>query len=192
MCCFPPQTLAQTTMEAERIALRYNFSKLLESGCILSDLFSSDQLSNHQFEDTHSKRELLAGKLHRIASRGQLLAVEVTLWDLANENGCDKISPIDNELSRIHETKVHTLSDSALHLGTGSPSMPDLRFTQMRKERLEHCRNTAKSIDGTTLHLVFHTLPGQQQTRSQHRRLDTKRSRRRWTTIHSNLSALSE
>ena len=176
-------------MEAERIDLGFYFSKLLESGCSLSDLFFSDQLSNHQFEDIHSKRELLAGKLHRIASRGQPLAVGVTLWDLANENGCEKISPIDNELWRIHEAKVHTLSDSALHLGKGSP---DLRFTQMWKERLEHCRKIAKSIDGTTLDFVFHTLPGQQQTRSQHRRLDT-RPRRRWTTTHSrNLSALSE
>ena len=175
-------------METERSDLGYIFSKLLESGCSLSDLFSSDQLSNHQFEDTHSKRELLAGKLHRIARR----AVEVTLWGLANENGCEKVSPIDNELSKIHEAKVHTLSDSALHPGKGSPSMSDPRFAQMWKERLEHCRNTAKSIDGTTLHFVFHTLPGQQTNEITTSTTGYKKAKEKMDNDHSNLSALSE
>ena len=80
---FCPKRLRKQRWRQSALTWDSIFSNLLESGCSLSDLFSSDQLSNnHQFEDIHSKRELLAGKLHRIASRGQPLAVGVTLWEL--------------------------------------------------------------------------------------------------------------
>ena len=80
-------------MEAERIDNIWdaNFSNMLESGCTLSDTFSLDPSGNHQFQDTHSKIELFARMLHRMASRGQPLAVGVTLCDLAKEMGCEKI-----------------------------------------------------------------------------------------------------
>ena len=132
-----------------------NFSNLLESGCTLSDTFSSDRSGNHQFEDTHSKIELFAGMLHRMASRGQPPAVGVTLCDLAKEMGCEKNSPIDIEWSRIHEAKVYIFSHSAPRLGKGSPSMPDLRFAQMWKERLEHYRNISKRIEWNDTSIVF-------------------------------------
>ena len=144
-------------MEAERIDNIWdtNFSNMLESGCTQSDICSSGQSGNHQFQDTHGKIELFARMLHRMASRGQPLAVGVTLCDLAKEMGCEKNSPIDIEWSRIHEAKVHIFSHSAPRPGKGSPSMPDLRFAQMWKERLEHYRNIAKRIEWKDTSIVF-------------------------------------
>ena len=112
--CFLPKS---SIIEARRLDKMSdtNFSNLLESGCTQSDIFSSGQSGNHQFQDTHGKIELFAGMLHRMASRGQPLAVGVTLCDLAKEMGCEKNSPTDIEWSRIHEAKVH-ISHILLHV----------------------------------------------------------------------------
>ena len=166
--CFLPKSSIIEAGQMDKMS-DTNFSNLLESGCTLSDTFSSDPSGNHQFQDTRGKIELFARMLHRIASRGQPLAVGVTLCDLAKEMSCEKNSPIDIEWSRIHEAKVHIFSHSAPRLGKGSPSMPDLRFARMWKERLEHYRNIAKRIEWNVTSIVFSHFLGQQQKRSQHR-----------------------
>ena len=157
--CFLPKSSIIEAGQMDKI-WDTNFSNLLESGCTLSDTFSSDPSGNHQFQDTHGKIELFARMLHRIASRGQPLAVGVTLCDLAKEMGCEKNSPIDIEWSRIHEAKVHVFSHSAPRLGKGSPSMPDLRFAQMWKERLEHYRHIAKRIEWKDTSIFFVIFSG--------------------------------
>ena len=69
----------------------------LWDGCILIDVLSLDKLRNHGLKYTKSKRDFPAGILH-LNAEGNFL----------------QIGLFDNELSKMHETKVHVFSDSVL------------------------------------------------------------------------------
>ena len=67
-------------------------SKSLESGCILSDLVTLvDHLRNHDFEDTQSKRILLATMLFTMSAEANLLRLESPFQILRNKKICETI-----------------------------------------------------------------------------------------------------
>ena len=97
-----------------------------------------------------------------------------TIFQKLLESGCTQSDICFSDQSGNHQFEdTHNkeeLFPGMLRLRKGSPSMPDLRFTQMWKERLEHYRNISKRIEWNDTSMVFfsHFL-GKQQTRSQHR-----------------------
>ena len=76
----------------------------------MDDAITMDQLRKHAFENTRDKRELLAGLSCAVEAEGNLLTVENgdgPRASLRNKDVCENISPIDNEMSQVHETEVH-------------------------------------------------------------------------------------
>ena len=71
------QTMAQKMAKADCLdkMWRHDSSKL-KSGCILSDFVTWDHLSNHSFEDTQSKSDLLAGVLCHMSAEGNHLQMD--------------------------------------------------------------------------------------------------------------------
>ena len=145
-----------------------NFSNMLESGCNLSDTFSSDPSGNHPFQDTHNKVELFARMLHRIASRGQPLAVGVTLCDLAKEMGCEKIVQSTSS-GRESTRQKFTFSHILLLVWEKDRRACQISGSHKCGKSVSNTTDTSQSeLSGRTLQFFCHFL-GQQQTRSQHR-----------------------
>ena len=137
-----------------------NFSNMLESGCTLSDTFSLDPSGNHQFQDTHGKIELFARMLHRMASRGQPLAVGVTLCDLAKEMGCEKIVQSTSS-GREFTMQKFTYSHILLHVREKDRRACQISGSHKCGKSVSNITETSqRELSGTTLQLFFHSFSG--------------------------------
>ena len=98
--------------------------------------------------------------LHATFAEENFLQVESLCQISRNKKVRETHGPIENELSKVHETEVHVFSDSVVCLGKSAMNMPEIKFTERWKEHLEYYKDTAKRIDGKHIQFIFHILPG--------------------------------
>ena len=111
-----PQTMAQMMTKAEcndKMWDQYS-SKVFQSGRILGDIVTSEQLSNHEFRSTQDKRDFLAGVLFAVSAEGNILQIESSFQILRSGKVCETSGPFDTELSKMFEAEVHVFSDSLM------------------------------------------------------------------------------
>ena len=89
-----------------------------------------------------------------------LLQIDSPCQVLRNQEVCETIGPVDNELSKVHNADVHVFSDSVLCLGKQAMNMPEIKFTERWKEHLEQYWESARMIDGDKVQFVSHTSLG--------------------------------
>ena len=86
-----PQAMAQMMTKPKctgKMWDRYS-SMILKSCCILSDLVTSDQSSNHGLTRILQTKGLLAGKLLGMSAKGNLPQIESLFQILRNEEDCE-------------------------------------------------------------------------------------------------------
>ena len=144
------------TVFTVRQTIQYS-SKLLKSGCILCHVLSLDQLRNHGFENTQRKRSLLAGRFYQMKAEGNFLLIEYP-FQILRKKVCETMSPIDNELSKMHKTNNHVFSDSVLCLGKSTMTTPEIKFTERWKEHIQ--KDITMIIGGEPIQFTFLILLG--------------------------------
>ena len=103
--------------------------KYCNAGCILGDHVSMEELSNHELKCRQDERDL-AGMLFEQKAQRELLQVDTSAQILRIQRVCESIGPLNGELSKMHETEVHVLSDSVLCMGRGAMSRTSCQVHQ--------------------------------------------------------------
>ena len=132
------QAMSQVLTQADCVDQMWDqySSQVWKSSCILGDIVALEQWSNHEFTGTRNKRDF-AGMLSAMNAEGNFLQVEYWSQISRVRKVFETIGPVDKELSKMHETEVHVISDSVLCLGKQEMNMPEIKFNIRWKEHLE-------------------------------------------------------
>ena len=137
-CSALAQAMSQVLTQADCVDQMWDqySSQVWKSSCILGDIVALEQWSNHEFTCTRNKRDF-AGMLSAMNAEGNFLQVESSSQISRVRKVFETIGPVDKELSKMHETEVHVISDSVLCLGKQEMNMPEIKFNIRWKEHLE-------------------------------------------------------
>ena len=92
------------------------------------------------------KRNLLARMLFTQKAEGNLLQVDAASQILRKQRGCETISPVEGELSKMYDAEDHVFSDFVLCMGKGAMNEPEIKFANRWNDYLEQYRDSARII----------------------------------------------